>query len=109
MRENKHPNIVNYVDSYLVGEELWVSCNNHVLFNTNVIQKYCKLLIIPAGGKLTSWLDFIYKVRTNKVSDRVEDLNQGPLNFEYSTLNQSATWPLQQVMHCYTVHMRYTY
>lgn len=24
MRENKHPNIVNYVDSYLVGEELWV-------------------------------------------------------------------------------------
>ena len=25
MRENKHPNIVNYVDSYLVGEELWVT------------------------------------------------------------------------------------
>ncbi|KRX90112.1 Serine/threonine-protein kinase pak-1, partial [Trichinella pseudospiralis] len=24
MRENKHPNIVNYLDSYLVGEELWV-------------------------------------------------------------------------------------
>lgn len=24
MRENKHPNIVNYVDSYLVSEELWV-------------------------------------------------------------------------------------
>ncbi|CAB3987207.1 serine threonine- kinase PAK 3-like isoform X1 [Paramuricea clavata] len=24
MRENKHANIVNYVDSYLVGEELWV-------------------------------------------------------------------------------------
>ncbi|XP_065643922.1 serine/threonine-protein kinase PAK 3 isoform X2 [Hydra vulgaris] len=24
MRENKHPNIVNYVDSYLVGDELWV-------------------------------------------------------------------------------------
>ena len=28
MRENKHPNIVNYVDSYLVGEELWVSCRD---------------------------------------------------------------------------------
>ena len=28
MRENKHPNIVNYVDSYLVGEELWVSWND---------------------------------------------------------------------------------
>uniref|UniRef100_A0AC34QI38 Non-specific serine/threonine protein kinase n=1 Tax=Panagrolaimus sp. JU765 TaxID=591449 RepID=A0AC34QI38_9BILA len=24
MRENKHENIVNYLDSYLVGEELWV-------------------------------------------------------------------------------------
>jgi len=24
MRENKHPNVVNYVDSYLVGDELWV-------------------------------------------------------------------------------------
>lgn len=24
MRENKHPNIVNYLDSYLIGEELWV-------------------------------------------------------------------------------------
>lgn len=24
MRENKHANIVNYVDSYLVVEELWV-------------------------------------------------------------------------------------
>ena len=30
MRENKHPNIVNYVDSYLVGEELWVSCQGPV-------------------------------------------------------------------------------
>lgn len=25
MRENKHPNIVNYLDSYLVGDDLWVS------------------------------------------------------------------------------------
>lgn len=24
MKENKHPNIVNYLDSYLLGEELWV-------------------------------------------------------------------------------------
>ena len=27
MRENQNPNIVNYLDSYLVGEELWVSCS----------------------------------------------------------------------------------
>jgi len=25
MRENKHPNVVNYLDSYLVVDELWVS------------------------------------------------------------------------------------
>ncbi|CAM1325012.1 PAK3 (predicted) [Pycnogonum litorale] len=24
MRENKHPNVVNYLDSYLVGEEIWI-------------------------------------------------------------------------------------
>jgi len=24
MRENKHPNIVNYLDSYLIGDDLWV-------------------------------------------------------------------------------------
>ncbi len=24
MRQNKHPNVVNYLDSYLVGDELWV-------------------------------------------------------------------------------------
>ncbi len=27
MRENKHPNVVNYLDSYLVGDELWVRTN----------------------------------------------------------------------------------
>lgn len=27
MRENKHPNVVNYLDSYLVGDELWVRLN----------------------------------------------------------------------------------
>ena len=35
MRENKNPNIVNYLDSFLVGEELWVSdhftCINSVV------------------------------------------------------------------------------
>ena len=25
MKENKHPNVVNYLDSYLVLDELWVS------------------------------------------------------------------------------------
>lgn len=41
MRENQNPNIVNYLDSYLVGEELWVGAvvcstctkNLHFLLN----------------------------------------------------------------------------
>lgn len=34
MRENKHPNVVNYLDSYLVGDELWVRgrANETILF-----------------------------------------------------------------------------
>ncbi|NWV83035.1 PAK3 kinase, partial [Dasyornis broadbenti] len=24
VRDNKHPNIVNYLDSYLVGDKLWI-------------------------------------------------------------------------------------
>ncbi|NXR85415.1 PAK3 kinase, partial [Hypocryptadius cinnamomeus] len=24
MKENRHPNIVNYIDSYLVNEDLWL-------------------------------------------------------------------------------------
>lgn len=31
MRENKHPNIVNYLDSYLVGDDLWVRAFGMVL------------------------------------------------------------------------------
>ena len=26
MRDNQNPNVVNYLDSFLVGEELWVGC-----------------------------------------------------------------------------------
>ncbi|NXQ30322.1 PAK1 kinase, partial [Alaudala cheleensis] len=25
MKENRHPNIVNYIDSYLVDEDLWLA------------------------------------------------------------------------------------
>lgn len=41
MRENKHPNVVNYLDSYLVGEELWVrsalSLNVHIVVLNSTI------------------------------------------------------------------------
>ena len=32
MREHKHHNIVNYLDSYLKGDELWVSIFNFIKF-----------------------------------------------------------------------------
>ena len=35
MRENQNPNIVNYLDSFLVGEELWVS---NVIHNTSAVE-----------------------------------------------------------------------
>lgn len=31
MKHNRHINIVNYKDSYLVGEELWVNMNDKIL------------------------------------------------------------------------------
>ena len=34
MRENKHANIVNYVDSYLVVEELWVRRYKLLVYDT---------------------------------------------------------------------------
>lgn len=37
MRENKHHNVVNYLDSYLVGEELWVSCYYQQKFSYQLI------------------------------------------------------------------------
>ena len=41
MKENKHRNVVNYLDSYLVGEsELWVS---HVILPS---EASCKLLLL---------------------------------------------------------------
>ena len=37
MRENKNPNIVNYLDSYLIGGELWV---RFVIINQPSNQKH---------------------------------------------------------------------
>lgn len=31
MKENKHPNVVNYLDSYLVNEDLWVSPEKYMV------------------------------------------------------------------------------
>jgi hypothetical protein len=39
MRDNQNANVVNYLDSYLVNEELWVSYNHF-----NIIQLYSNIL-----------------------------------------------------------------
>lgn len=46
MRENQNPNIVNYLDSYLVGEELWVgavvcSTKKWLFFFIECMYRYC--------------------------------------------------------------------
>lgn len=53
MRENKHHNVVNYLDSYLVGEELWVSCYYQQHFFSLIIYSlftliYQPLFIVPS-------------------------------------------------------------
>jgi len=42
MRENKHANVVNYLDSYLVQDELWVIIYNSLIY-LNI--RYIKILI----------------------------------------------------------------
>jgi p21-activated kinase 1 len=41
MREHKHPNVVNYKDSYLVDDELWVVME--YLPGGNLTGRYCHL------------------------------------------------------------------
>src|SRR6218665_2697202 len=37
MRDNQNPNVVNYLDSFLVGEELWVKLHaRHYIINAKV-------------------------------------------------------------------------
>jgi len=60
MRQNKHPNVVNYLDSYLVGDELWVSCillYIKLISEQNLIslRKYIQQVVMEylPGGSLT--------------------------------------------------------
>lgn len=47
MRENQNPNIVNYLDSYLVGEELWVSCAKKNQLEFLVPLLYINIELLP--------------------------------------------------------------
>ena len=54
MRENQNPNIVNYLDSYLVGEELWVSIFFlYIQYNT-VKPKTSKLNLLDEPKDISS-------------------------------------------------------
>ena len=48
MRENKHPNVVNYLDSYLVGDELWVSTGFIQLLKLK--HAFCCCVVAAAQG-----------------------------------------------------------
>ena len=68
-----------------------------------ILQIEHKLLRIPTGKRLTSWLftqrsrgiEFgtDYREQIQIAISRVEELNQGPPDFKSSTLNHSATLP----------------
>jgi len=45
MRENQNPNIVNYLDSYLIGEELWVRCRSVCLIE-NIAHSHVVFLML---------------------------------------------------------------
>jgi len=44
MRENKHANVVNYLDSYLVQEELWVFILNQYIIISKIFYFICHFL-----------------------------------------------------------------
>ena len=58
MRENKHPNVVNYLDSYLVGDELWVKSdvanpNFKNFFKKFILDLFQVVMEYLPGGSLT--------------------------------------------------------
>ena len=55
MKENKHRNVVNYLDSYLVGEsELWVS--THCDTSTEASCELLSLLFVGRNGVSCRWV-----------------------------------------------------
>lgn len=56
MRENKHANVVNYLDSYLVQDELWVFIKNNLLclLFHKTFYNYLSLFL-GCNGVFTRW------------------------------------------------------
>ena len=84
---------------FRIPDQVIFSCV--LLIDKHIFQIEHKLLRIPTGGRLTSWL-FTQRDRGGKLvttenesrwRGRLEYLNQGLQDFKFSALNHSATQP----------------
>ncbi|KAI6236687.1 Non-specific serine/threonine protein kinase [Aphelenchoides besseyi] len=66
MRENKHPNIVNYLDSYLVGDDLWVVMEYLAGGSLTDVVTECQMeegMIAAVSREVLQALDFLHSRR----------------------------------------------
>lgn len=79
MRENKHPNIVNYLDSYLVGEELWVVMEYLAGGSLTDVVTECQMeegMIAAVCREVLQALEFLHSRRV---------IHRYPLNCDFNT------------------------
>lgn len=90
MRENKHPNIVNYLDSYLVGEELWVVMEYLAGGSLTDVVTECQMeegMIAAVCREVLQALEFLHSRRV---------IHRYPLNCDFNTTHMFKRYQIWQ-------------